>query len=133
MTTDELNSLASAYIARYSKPLTWDQDTVLNRRDTSDTDWASDRIYEITDRHPSELLQLVLEVLARSDDPDVLSNLAAGPLEDYLAKCGDQVIDQIESRASADDKFRDLLGGVWQNSMSDQLWQRICACRGEPW
>lgn len=35
--------------------------------------------------------------------------------------------------AKNDEKFKKLLGGVWQNAMSDQLWARVCAVKGEPW
>jgi hypothetical protein len=60
-------------------------------------------------------------------------DIAAEPLEDYLVKCGDQVIAKIEALAASDPKFQHLLRGVWKNSMSDEVWERVWQCRGEPW
>jgi hypothetical protein len=59
--------------------------------------------------------------------------LAAGPLEDYLAKRGVKVIAEIEAHAGADVKFKQLLAGVWKNSIDYKVWERVCRCRGEPW
>lgn len=77
-----------------------------------------------------ELFQFVLEVddLVRSDperawlviqlifaacrDDVERACLAAGPLEDLLAKHGALFIDRVEHAASNDDNFRELLVGV---------------------
>ena len=61
----------------------------------------------------------------------MLDVLAAGPLEDYIAKLGETVIEQVESRATTDPKFRTLLGGVWRNNMSEDVWRRVQACWGQ--
>jgi hypothetical protein len=42
-----------------------------------------------------------------------------------LAQHGDNFIDRVEAMAQSDPEFAKVLGGVWQNSMSDALWQRI--------
>jgi hypothetical protein len=126
-------ALATAFIERHSHSYAWNKDMILTKVDKSQTDWANDEIFDITYERPIELWPLILEVLQRTQDPNVLAVLAAGPLEDYLAKCGHQVISEIEARAAADEKFKRLLGGVWKNSMSDEVWERVCRCRGEPW
>jgi hypothetical protein len=54
-----------------------------------------------------------------------LEDVAAGPLEECLAKYGDQLIERVEAEAARDPKFRRALSGVWQNSMSDETYSRV--------
>jgi hypothetical protein len=133
MDGDEINALAAAFVERHSKVLIWDKDMVLRKVDKSGTDWANHKICDVTYERPADLWPFILETLRRTEDPDVLGVLAAGPLEDYLAKLGEYVIAEVESQAAADEKFKHLLGGVWRNSMSHDVWERVCRCRGEPW
>jgi hypothetical protein len=128
MNPDEREVLAAAYVSHYSKPHVWDKDLVLLERDTSATEWAIDAVVDITFKSPEELWDFVLEVLRRDPPNDVLEVLAAGPLEDYLVRCGERVMDRVEERAKADPAFRSLLGGVWQNRMSSEVWARVRAC-----
>lgn len=64
---------------------------------------------------------------------NTISNLAAGPLEDLLAYAGENYIEEVEALSNSDPKFKYLLGGVWQNKMSEALWLRVCKARGVPW
>jgi hypothetical protein len=56
-----------------------------------------------------------------------LGTLAAGPLEDLLGHHGTQFIDRVEAEARADPRFAWLLGGVWQFTMSEEVWSRVQA------
>jgi hypothetical protein len=58
-----------------------------------------------------------------------LAILSAGPLEDLLVYHGDTVIDRVEAAAKANPTFAFLLGGVWRNAISQEVWDRICAVR----
>jgi len=51
--------------------------------------------------------------------------LAAGPLEQVLSNHGGEIIDRVETLARQDPSFSSLLGGVWQNAMSDSVWERV--------
>jgi hypothetical protein len=128
MNKDEVDAFASAYIEHFSEPFVWDKDLVLNKRDNSSTQWASDKAIDLMLEDPAELWDFILEVLRRDPPTEVIEVLAAGPLEDYIAKLGENVIDRVEDQAAADPKFRNLLGGVWRNSMSDEVWKRVQAC-----
>jgi hypothetical protein len=127
MTQSERVALAEAYIEHYSNPHEWDKDMVLLNRDNSATQWASDAIMDLSFEDPEVLWEFILEVLQRDPPTEVVEVLAAGPLEDYLAKYGEKVIDRVEARAKSDPNFRSLLGGVWRNSMSDEVWARVQA------
>jgi hypothetical protein len=57
----------------------------------------------------------------------LLSMLAAGPLEDLI---GMETIDRIEREAAANQRFRDLLGGVWYYRAPAELKARLDALVG---
>ena len=120
--------MASAYIDHFSDQYVWDKDMVLTKRDTSATEWASEKMIDLALENPDELWDPILEILKRDPPTEVIEVLAAGPLEDYIARLGERVIDRVEAQAAADPKFRSLLGGVWRNSMSDEVWTRVQRC-----
>lgn len=103
----------------------WDKENVLIERDNSGTNWASDTVMDMAYEKPEELWDFILEVLSRNRPNEVKEVLAAGPLEDYLAKLGPKVIDKIEKQAGTDAQFKNLLGGVWKNNMTDDVWERV--------
>jgi ABC-type nitrate/sulfonate/bicarbonate transport system substrate-binding protein len=128
MREDERLALAAAFIDHFSTPYVWDKDLVLTKRDTAATEWASSKVIDLALEHPEELWDFILEVLKRDPPDEVIEVLAAGPLEDYIAKLGDSVIERVEQQAASDPKFRSLLGGVWRNNISDDVWRRVQAC-----
>ncbi|WP_020412742.1 DUF6869 domain-containing protein [Microbulbifer variabilis] len=62
-------------------------------------------------------------VIAHKDSD--LEQLAAGPMEHFLAKYGDEWIDEIEMVASKHYRFARLLTGSWKTSTSDHVWRRV--------
>jgi hypothetical protein len=51
-----------------------------------------------------------------------------------MARFGERYIDRVEEKARKDPAFAKLLGGVWQNSMSDEIWSRLQAvCDRKGW
>lgn len=85
------------------------------------------------ERHSERLWQFVLNAYPRELSEIAKATLAAGPLEDLLSKFGEAYIDRIQELALKDDKFNDLLGGVWKSTMSDDVWQRIEQTRKSIW
>jgi hypothetical protein len=57
--------------------------------------------------------------------------LAAGPLEDLLAKHGPSFIDRVEQAAVNDNDFRELLVGVWRNGIAQSIWERLQRAAGQ--
>ncbi len=81
------------------------------------------RIRNIIDGAAGDAWQLVLKLVELvPDDREVRSFLAAGPAEDFLSSHGDRYIAEVERPAADLPCLKDLLGGVWQNTMSDGLW-----------
>jgi hypothetical protein len=65
--------------------------------------------------------------------PQQIAVLAAGPLEDLLASHGPAFIDRVEHEARVYRAFRHLLGGVWRNTITEPVWQRVEGIRGLTW
>jgi len=116
----DVDKLVSTWIARYSLD---------NALDEDETDWAWDTLYTCCHDHPELAWQIIRRFLDYDLTPWVGSNLAAGPLEDFIAYHGEAYIDRIESLASASRKFNDLLWGVWQRRTPDHIWNRVLAAR----
>lgn len=84
----------------------------------------------------AQRFQGVLNALKNTKaDPShhVFQNLAAGPLEELLSRHGAELIEEIEVEARRSPEFNLLLGGVWKNSMSEEVWRRVCAARRQTW
>ncbi|HEX8325112.1 MAG TPA: hypothetical protein VF595_14505 [Tepidisphaeraceae bacterium] len=100
-------------------------------RGTSEHDanfWSFDQLFDIRD-DAEQVWALILSVLAEDQSIPVVQILSAGPLEDLLSDHGTCVIDRVESEARKNPAFASLLGGVWQSSMSQPIWERVQAVR----
>jgi hypothetical protein len=86
---------------------------------------AHDRAWDLCQDKPEKAFQLVLEVLRRNHSNEILKVLAAGPLENILAKHGEAMIERVEAEAKSNPLFAKLLGGVWQNDMPEHIWNRV--------
>lgn len=123
---EELNKIADAWIAGSEA----ERETPEYKRNW----WALEQVMNWSlDKEPEKLWQFVLTAYKRNFSDRVLSVLAAGPLEDLLARHGADYIEQVERLAETDEKFNLLLGGVWRNSITDEVWNRVQAVRKEVW
>ncbi|MGH7873952.1 MAG: DUF6869 domain-containing protein [Candidatus Binatia bacterium] len=103
----------------------------LAEKDSADYDanfWAWETMWNLSEENPDLCWELILNILATNDSTSVLEILSAGPLEDLLAKHGPAVRVELEARMNP--RFASLLGGVWQNSMTDEVWNRVRAVWG---
>jgi hypothetical protein len=96
--------------------------------------WAISEVSDWSLEGNGDLLwRFILAAYKRSLPDKVVAVLAAGPVEDLLAKEGPDYIDRIETLARQDPKFNYLLGGVWRNTMTAEVWQRVIAVRNHVW
>jgi len=112
-------ALARAWVEQYSR----------SERDQDDNLFAiMDFERDLREDDPDRMIDLILEILKIESNPVLLALLAAGPLEDVI---GADTIDRIEREARSNQRFRDLLGGVWYYRASDELKTRLDALVGE--
>jgi hypothetical protein len=117
--TMSVQELARAWIEQHSK----------SDRDRDDNFFAMmDYESELRGEDPDKAIDLIVAILAIETNPALLSLLAAGPLEDVISM---STIDRIEREAKSNERFHDLLGGVWYYSASDELKARLDALVGE--
>jgi hypothetical protein len=88
--------------------------------------WATD-LSDLVCDEPETPWLLILEIHRRDKSVLVQQGLSAGPVEDLLAKHGESFIGRVEVEARKDPSFATMLGGVWRNSMSDAIWDRLQA------
>jgi hypothetical protein len=86
--------------------------------------WAAD-LYDLEHNEPEMLWLLILEIHRRDQSAAIQEVLSAGPIEDLLTKHGENFIDRVQAEARKDPLFAKVLGGVWQNRMSDAVWKRL--------
>ena len=117
MRSNKIKDVAKAWVEM------WSYDLESLERDNFD--WVEDFEYEATYEKPEIGLELVLEVLRLEPSNEIREVLAAGPLENLLSQHGESLITKVEFTARNNRKFANLLGGVWQQSMSDEVWNRV--------
>lgn len=119
MESHEDNSLVAAWIAM-AKAAEGSPQAEENR-------WAYNLVNELCWKDPERMWNFILSVMADSESESVKGFLAAGPVEDLLANFPYEIIERVEREAKRDPRFASMLGGVWQNRMPDDVWQRVQA------
>jgi hypothetical protein len=115
--SDEIEAWIAAYIEAQSlkKPINPDHQCW----------WAVERFMDMNTFEQAQAgWCAILGILHRQPPEQVLSMLAAGPLEDLIHYWGPDFIDRIEQTASDDVQFRNLLNRVWESSSAD-IWRRV--------
>ena len=90
-------------------------------------DWSSsdDLIYQWLDSDPDRCLAAICAVVQITDEPDIIANLAAGPLEDFLGRHGETYIEVIKELSRTQPRFLAVLSGVWRGSMTTLIWRQV--------
>ena len=122
----DFDKLADDWIAEWAERIESDNSSSENPA----IDVVSD--FDLDDMH-EQLWRFVQSCYKKEMSPRVWAVLAAGPVEDLLAHYGPGYIDRVEDLAGKDPKFRDLLGGVWRNAMTDDVWDRVTRTRDGVW
>jgi len=90
-------------------------------------DWTEDdeRLYAILHSEPDRALSVIFAAMQLTDDEQILGNLAAGPVEDFLGVHGETYLDTFHKLALEHRRLREVLDGVWQGSMPKRVWHKI--------
>jgi hypothetical protein len=90
-------------------------------------------MYDAVHDAPEIAWLAILRILQQDLTDEQRSILAAGPLETLVGMHGSQFIERIELEAKQNPRFNRLLGGVWKNQSSAEIWERIKKARLEEW
>jgi hypothetical protein len=120
LTEEDLNKLADAWIRFYHAPR--------NSKAQEETAWATTEELDLLfDGKSEELWQVILKIHERDQSIAIRQVLSAGPIENLLSRFGELYIERIEEKARQDPAFAKVLGGVWKDQMSDEIWSRLQA------
>jgi Family of unknown function (DUF6869) len=117
VTNRERNQLAKAWIALQTTPQ--------HAPEYNSLFWAFKQSYDLAREEPLEAWQLILAIWSLDQSIPTKQSLSAGLIEELLCYHGESMIQHIERQAKADRSFAQLLGGVGQNTMTDDVWNRL--------
>jgi hypothetical protein len=101
MTHEELIALADAWIIYH-----------LSAKGSPEREaaaWATD-VYDLEYHDPETLWLLIMAIHEKDQSPRIQENLSAGPVEDLLAKHGEQFIARVEAQARRPRPLRSCWG-----------------------
>jgi hypothetical protein len=88
--------------------------------------WAFDDVCDLLSQDPERLWRITLCMISRTSDETTLAYIAAGPLEDIIAKHGSVFIDRVELIAKNDPQFFRALKHVWGHiRFKPEIYERI--------
>jgi hypothetical protein len=90
-----------------------------------DLSWVVEKVWDLCDEAPNDAFEFILAVLDRDASDATMALLCAGPLEALLRRHGPRIISRVERRARRDAVFVRLLGHVWKDALSTQIWTRV--------
>jgi hypothetical protein len=86
--------------------------------------WSFKQSYDLARKEPMEAWRLILIIWSLDQSIPTKQSLS-DLIEELLCYHGEFMIRHIERQAKADRSFATLLGGVRQNTMSDDVWSRL--------
>jgi hypothetical protein len=116
VTSDERHQLAKAWIALQTTPK--------NSPEYNPLFWSFEQAHRLVREDPVEAWSLILTVWSLDKSPISKQSLS-GLVEELLCYHGEFMIERVERKAKADRSFATLLGGVWQNTMPNDVWNRL--------
>jgi len=117
VTDHERNRLARAWITLQTTPQ--------HAPEYNSLFWAFRQSYDLAREEPMEAWQLILNIWSLDQSIPTRKTLSAGLIEELLCYHGEFMIQHIERQAKADRSFATLLGAVRQNTMADEVWNRL--------
>jgi hypothetical protein len=122
---EEKSKLINAWISYHKN------DTSIS--ETNDQFWAWEMLDNFVSEQPELAWEVILGILTEDQSDVVMTNLAAGPLENLMARHGRCFIDRIDQQARKNSKFRFLLNGVWNSNIDPSILEKLSNYRKSPW
>jgi hypothetical protein len=94
--------------------------------------WVVERFIDASSE-PATAWNVIQKIISLNQNDAILAMVGAGPFEDLMVHHGALLIDKVESCARASPAFRRMLGVVWKNAISDEVWDRIRAIAPPSW
>jgi hypothetical protein len=117
--------IATLWIDRFHRVRSGSLD--LTSRQPDVTDAASNELLVLCISNDGYMraLDIILCIKELDSSEVIMDSLSAGPLESILMWHADEAIEEVERLCLCDDKFKNLLRGVWNNGFAEHIWRRI--------
>ena len=89
--------------------------------------WTHERMNYLTRYLPHKAWRVILLIWSMDQSIKTIQSLSAGEIENLLVRNGNEIIAFVEAEARRNPSFAKLLGGVWKNRMTDEVWSRLQA------
>ena len=87
--------------------------------------WAYEKAQNLCWRHPVKAWDLLQHLLELADTKEMILDIGAGPLEDFIRHHAPAYIKRIESLAAINNRFRKALRNVWIPASNDGVSKRL--------
>lgn len=87
--------------------------------------WAFSYLDDLRDEDAERIWKIINEIIDIDASEWVLSNLAAGPVEDLLVDHGEKFINRLEEKVKGDNRFKTIIKGIWKNEIPEPIWKRV--------
>jgi len=84
--------------------------------------WSFEKLSEFCRKNPEDAWRVIVKIYENHPDEKILSNLAAGPLEDLLVNHGRLALIWIDQYCMNESDLVKVLQMVWRNAMSEEVW-----------
>lgn len=88
----------------------------------SQTFWAFDQLMEMIGSAPGQALDIIVDILNNAPNDEIISIVAAGPLESLLVANGIELKEQIHTYAIFNNNLRTALARIWLDPESDDFY-----------
>jgi hypothetical protein len=87
--------------------------------------WSFEKLSNYCRKEPRCAWEIVVGIYESTSNDVVLSNLAAGPLEDLLVYHGSLALPWVADYCVRQPSFGEVLQMVWRNEMRDEVWNGL--------
>jgi hypothetical protein len=94
--------------------------------------WAWEAARDLINDDPHEAWLLILELVGKAPDSQVLGTVAAGELEEFIHAHAGAFIDRIEVEARRNGRLKEALAYVWISGLQPELFDRVERAAGVP-
>lgn len=94
--------------------------------------WAWEQVHRLSEGDPHAAWSLLGTLVDLADSDELLGDIGAGPLEDFVRAHATQFIRELEMKAATDPRFRRLLSNVLIPSGNDEVSRRLVELGCQP-
>jgi hypothetical protein len=113
----ELNVIAKSWISLHHSKT--------NSKEYDENFWSFEKMSDYCRKNPEYAWKIIIEIYENNPGEKIISNVAAGPLEDLLVNNGNFVLKWVNQYCLNNADFVNVLKMVWRNEISEDIWNEL--------